>query len=245
MREDKPYGEFASRRTWLTRLAVAGFGLAVAAISALLAVTEIDGRQQLSHMQNALRTADTPQVPHLLPMRTLDGERRQMLFCLNGQTSAAFFRLPQPARHDVATACLTRAQEILTQSPSRSLAHLVRADALLRLGELDAAVSALQRAQATGVREGWMAVVRLRLAFRMLDMPTLMPRHHDALRGMARADLALVANAPELADRLAVLFLHSGLHRDMMLEVIEGQLGTTQASFVNAVDRVQRGQSRR
>ncbi len=178
--------------------------------------------------------------------RSVPSQLQQMTFCLNQQKTLKFLIAPQAIRQGFSTACLTRADQILAHSPSRSVAHLERADALWRLNETAEALDALGRAQATGAYEGWMAAVRARIALSIAsgetpDSTGVATNVDTRTRALALAakDIAVLADSPQIEDRLVPLYRNAPTLRDWFIGIMEMQSVRAQQRFLGNLKRAQ------
>ncbi len=143
-------------------LVVALIALAVVPIAALLLRDEIrvehwsrldPGAQYLGLLADAAPQARSPQ-----------GALTLLLACdraLRGSTGAM---QPRSNRARVAQVCLTHAGTALRGLPSSGLAHLIRAEALIALGDGAGFNAGLALSQTNSAQEGWLAQRRLDLA---------------------------------------------------------------------------------
>lgn len=177
--------------------------------------------------------------------QSLSGQRKQLTDCINRQNSYLWARAQPQTRLSLTAACRDLADQVLKGSPSRGLAHAVRADVLWRLGQTDAATEALARAQASASHEGWVAVIRLRTALRLAfgvaaargadpsvaaDSSTV-----DRLLGLASADLAVLAESSGLAPNLAGVYLAVPPAGDWMIAQMDLQSEAAQRRFLSAL----------
>lgn len=180
--------------------------------------------------------------------RTIASEQKQMLYCLNGQKDYHNTLSSKDIQDGFARACLDRADGILSTSPSRSLAHLERADALRRLKRNNEAADALAQAQMTGAYENWMAIIRVRIALHIAagdkpngfsgDPTAVPPELRNQMLSLASKDMALLVASPKYNDRLAMIYNSTPEFSDWFITVIEEQPASAQRRFLAAVKRV-------
>ncbi len=179
--------------------------------------------------------------------RSISSQLQQMTFCLNQHKTLKFLIAPLAVREAFSTACLTRADQILAQSPSRSVAHLERADALWHLNRTGEALDALERAQASGASEGWMAAARARIALSIASGETPESSGGASVDADTRAralalaahDIAVLADSPQIEGRLVPLYRNAPALRDWFIGVMETQPPQAQERFLANLKRAQ------
>ncbi len=222
----------------LARIVLLAAGLTLAATAGRFAQAELAHLAAQKAAVASGEAAGDARQWRFAEVRALPSQLDQMLFCLNTQKTLAFARAPAARRQSLTRACLARADAILSRAPSRSVSHLVRADALLRLGDVAPSAAALERAQQTGAREGWMAVGRLRTALTLLATavpPQLTPPARVRIERLARRDLALLAATPALGTQLAMLYFRNTRDQAWIAEVIETRPEADQRNFLRAL----------
>lgn len=137
---------------------------------------------------------------------------RQMLQCDDWMVWIFAGFSTEQARQNLATACETRADEILASSPTFSLAHLVKAGAARNRSDIPAVVEALSLAQMTAPFEGQLATRRLRMLF--LSGP-------DAIAPSLESDVTVVAQSSDFVGFLARFYWTYPERRPWLTEVLE------------------------
>ncbi|WP_123794271.1 hypothetical protein [Pacificibacter maritimus] len=138
---------------------------------------------------------------------------KQMLQCDEWMTSVFGAFSSAYAHENIAQACGARAEEILASSPSFSSAHLVKAGAARKLGDIPAAVNALAISQSTAPSEGALATRRLRTAFLIGS---------DALGDAAAQDVLIAVDQGRYRQFVAQYYWAYPDHRDWLSNVLEG-----------------------
>lgn len=137
---------------------------------------------------------------------------RQMSQCDDWMTWTLAGFSTEQTRQNIATACETRADDILASSPTFSLAHLVKAGAARNRSETGAVVQALSLAQMTAPFEGQLATRRLRMLF--FSGP-------DAIAPSLESDVKVVAQSQDFVGFLARFYWRYPERRPWLTEVFE------------------------
>lgn len=145
----------------ILRVACVIFGLCLTGAAGWFGIAEYRAILQYNTSPSTFFINSDAKALQLISTRAISSNQKQMLFCLNRQNDTRNLLSGVDVQRGFAQACLIRTENILSTSPSRSIAHLERADALHRLGQNAEALDALARAQTTGAYEGWVASVKV------------------------------------------------------------------------------------
>ncbi|MBR3370028.1 MAG: hypothetical protein IKG52_05305 [Rhodobacteraceae bacterium] len=159
-------------------------------------------------------------------------QREQMTMCFDSQIYGVYAALPAGTRRSMAELCLERAQDILRAAPTRSVAHMAAAVSLWRLGEPEAATQALQRAQDTGLFEGWLSSRRLQLAVSMAfeEAASLEPK--DDILVVAVPEFETLLSSGPLTDDLVEIYQSHPRAREWFIQTLETLPAQQQQRFI-------------
>lgn len=217
--------------------------LVIVLVSVIGAVVAIDlGRREFAAIRqvNASEAAFVSALVQdesagFVPARSNAMQQAQMTSCITWKQHGLTPIFPPFMQQALAEACLSRADEILAQSPSRSAAHMVAAAAHAMLGAPESAVQSLALAQDTGRHEGWMAARRLDLGLALgFDSSVQAETRADALQ-LAAQELPVLTSHHVMADQIASLYRLRPATRDWMVTEIEQLDPAAQALFLQRV----------
>lgn len=149
--------------------------------------------------------------------------------CDEAMTRLLFHLAPSARKSAVANSCLETAETSVSQMPSHSYGYYVEALARFALGETEAAIRALERSQAVGPNEQWLAERRVALA----------ETHYGELDSYEEeghhADLALLAQSRRGIRSIAARYVANPGFRERVTAVVETLPNEIQQRFVNLV----------
>lgn len=211
------------------RLFISLIALGIAAGATVLGVAEYRAFQQnLSSEQALLRPADGQDLTWNHPT-SFRARVEQMSLCSRLPQGILANLLSNGTRDRFAQSCLTRADDILQDTPGLSVAHLAKATAEVELDQPAEAAKNLILSQATAPNEGWLALLRLRIALDLAEAG------HDAVLGAAATDILVLLHDHQRLASLAAEFDKRDSQRDWMTSVIEQAPGDRQAAFLSAM----------
>lgn len=149
--------------------------------------------------------------------------------CDETMSRLSFQLAPTERKSAVAISCLETAQYALSGAPSLSYGHFVASIAHFALGNAEPALLALERSQALGPNEQWIAERRVGLA----------EVHYDALGDYAGAghlaDLGLLAQSRRGIRSIAARYVANPQFRERVTAVVETLPVEIQRRFVSIV----------
>jgi hypothetical protein len=149
--------------------------------------------------------------------------------CDQTMTRLSFYLAPTARMSAVANSCIETARTSISQMPSHSYGYYIEALARFALGEADMAVAALERSQAVGPNEQWLAERRVGVA----------ETHYAALEAYAGtghlADLALLAQSRRGIRSIAARYVANPEFRERVTAVVETLPDDIQQRFVAVV----------
>jgi len=164
------------------------------------------------------------------PPGSIEGKYLALRTCRDALQTRLAERLMRNAYLSVADACLTLTGDILGESPSFALAHLVRALALKARGAARTEIGdAVRASHAAAPGLSWMAADRL-----LLMLPDL-PGAAGDLKTRLDGDIALLAQSLAGQPLLARLYVEHEDLRPIFTDVIETLPADAQRRFVRAV----------
>jgi len=206
-------------------LVVAALGLATFA----LITAYVEGRP-------LLQTTDTPR-PLILAISTGEvvpgfstfSQKMTLDDCTFAMQSTLGQLLPGADRQVLASACSKMAVKIIAIAPASSYAWFVEALAQAEIGDTGGMNQALQRSQATGPFEQWVATNRVALA----------EQHYANLTPDVRAgqekDLMLLVRSQLGIRAISQRYVSDASFRDRITAIVEGMAPQDQANFLAAV----------
>lgn len=149
--------------------------------------------------------------------------------CDETMTRLSFYLAPTARMSAVAHSCIETAGTAVSQMPSHSYGYYIGALAHYALGEVETAVAALERSQAVGPNEQWLAERRVALA----------ELHYATLGTYAGAghlaDLALLAQSRRGIRSIAARYIASPAFRERVTAIVETLPEEIQQRFVTVV----------
>ena len=167
------------------------------------------------------------------PSLSVEGQYTQLQTCDRVMADLLASLMPQAQREAVAQRCLDLAEATLKTAPSLSLAHLVRAQALLRFGQSIDGADALVASEKLGGKLTWMAARRIDMFLTAYENLSLEQRQSFG-RDVAR----LLASTPADARLLAERYNRAGEAREFIVGTIESLPMAQQKLFIRALRQV-------
>ena len=222
------------------RIGFALFGVVLAALAAMFALTEYRAFLQWSlPTEDLVALADHGSLD-LAPAKSIRTEDEQMSDCLYAIQWVQFMPGSDARANAVVTGCETRARAILARSPTRSIAHLVVAFAAGQEGRLDEAFTALRRSVLTGPQKGWLAAERLSFGLTLAARKPAGDSGRTVILEALAQDVATLASDATLIGYVAGQFVRFPEFQDWMIGLIETQPPEAQRRFLSAVKVAQR-----
>lgn len=219
----------------VARIGFALFGVLVAALASVMALTEYR-----AFLQWSLPTADfvssAGDAPlDMPPAKSIRTEDEQMSACLYAIQWVQVFPESAAQTEAIVKGCHARARDILDRSPTRSIAHLVVAFAADREGRPDAAVVALRHSAETGSQKGWLAAERLGFALSLARQRPDGDPGQTAILDVVAGDVATLAGEAALTGYVAGQYVRFPEFQDWMIALIEAQPPEVQRRFLARV----------
>lgn len=197
----------------------AGVAAITAAVSLPAEIARID-EQGRDDALIFLQAGTTP--PQFASVVSTAGIVGQMAQCDDLLLSVYPRLVGEGSSRSVAAACLSRAQAVLDQAPTLSVAHLARAAALWRLGQTKAASQALGQSAVLAPAEGWLAARRLRLAMQMAETGQ-----------QAESDVVLIAQDATYHPLLVQLYIDRPQQQGWLRGALQQANPRSQARFLS------------
>ena len=160
---------------------------------------------------------------------SLSGQVGQLEGCDDALASINALLAPSETRESVAKVCLTLAEAILAQSPTMSVAHLVKASANTLMMNGSEASLALQASRAFAPNEGWLAARRLRTAFRGLQLGL------DVMSPAVEEDTKTVLASNRYYSVLVDFYFSQPDKREWLTATLAEEDGRLQRRLLNAI----------
>jgi hypothetical protein len=185
----------------------------------------------------AERTGSTVRVLELANGTTATGlsilSQQQYLFdCRTAMTSIAGRTQPSNIRQALLGNCRNASDEIVTKSPSFSIAWLTGAIAAAEAEDWQGFNERLLRSQITGANEQWIAEVRVALAedhFTQLS---------DDVLAWHQLDLKMLLGSERGTHSMAQRYLSEPQFRNRITAILAGMPAEDQKRFVNRLERL-------
>ena len=208
--------------------------LSLACLSGAIALWPKEYSSFLLSTQDPLDWTLAPDRVELPSPASIEGHYLTLEACDQVMASVQMGLAPRANREAIAARCLRMSDAILTQSPSVSFAHMVRAQSLFYLEDTPTALAALGAAEQTGGALTWMASRR----FEMF-LPRFAEADADA-RDMAARDITRLMEGDEASvRRVARGYSRSddAAFRQFVVDAVDALSEEAQRRFVSAVRR--------
>lgn len=181
---------------------------------------ELAGQRQIGRESASVYVKALGGVPEFAASRSWRVQQAQLTQC-DDLLAPRYAAIATPqTRQRVTEACLQRADEVRRSSPTASLAHLIRARALVQMNRADSAMVAFSLAQQTAPSEGWLAARRLRFAMESVGAAAS-NMTASAIDVAAQADVLTVLQTDAYLPLLVQIYQVQPVQRAWLLGVIE------------------------